>query len=489
MKTYLLIYLFVPIFFYSQNSQEYIIKEKINQLIDLEPTDKYEENKIISLSNDLYYISKKAGSKEGVITALENKANIYLTRGDVDECLKIVSEGILLAEELQNHYYMSKFFSIKAEALLDAGDYAGSRINFSKALKTTHFVKDKDLRYILRMEIYEGLIGSVEYQYDQTRKIIYKDSIVYFAKKGYEESLKISEKRFPKKKYAVGQAARLLGEVFVESSNYKQGEKYLNIAEKLLSDNNDKRLVAALYSAKGTLEFKIGNKEKALEYYQKALKLSLNFHYNDLTIEIYKNYIKYYKEVGDVKQELYFLEKSNVLSDSLSKIQKEALITQGREEISLANRKQFKNLSSYKIFMILGIIFLAASVFYYFYRKNKIKGEPKTNYLDTYPEKNKIDEDKIRTLLELAKSNDKQFLITFQEIFSDLYQELLKFDQLTSADLEMCAYLKLNMQTKEIATYKKISIGAVDNRKYRIRKKLNLLPETDLYKWINSIKP
>ncbi|MDV3779096.1 hypothetical protein CMU09_17815 [Elizabethkingia anophelis] len=72
--------------------------------------------------------------------------------------------------------------------------------------------------------------------------------------------------------------------------------------------------------------------------------------------------------------------------------------------------------------MILGIIFLAASVFYYFYRKNKIKGEPKTNHLDTYPEKNKIDEDKIRTLLELAKSNDKQFLITFQEIFSDLYQ-------------------------------------------------------------------
>lgn len=53
----------------------------------------------------------------------------------------------------------------------------------------------------------------------------------------------------------------------------------------------------------------------------------------------------------------------------------------------------------------------------------------------------------------------------------------------------MCAYLKLNMQTKEIATYRKISIGAVDNRKYRIRKKLNLLPETDLYKWINSIKP
>lgn len=88
----------------------------------------------------------------------------------------------------------------------------------------------------------------------------------------------------------------------------------------------------------------------------------------------------------------------------------------------------------------------------------------------------------------MAKNNEKQFLIVFQEVYSDLYKELLKYSQLTSADLEMCAYLKLNIQTKEIAMYKKVSIGAVDNRKYRIRKKMNLLPESDLYKWINTIK-
>jgi DNA-binding CsgD family transcriptional regulator len=76
---------------------------------------------------------------------------------------------------------------------------------------------------------------------------------------------------------------------------------------------------------------------------------------------------------------------------------------------------------------------------------------------------------------ESAKTNDKNFLITFQQTFPELYQKLLKLNtELTPNDIELCAFLKLNIQTKEIALYKKSSIGSVDNRKYRLRKKLNL---------------
>ena len=59
----------------------------------------------------------------------------------------------------------------------------------------------------------------------------YKDSILYFAKKNYEESSQISEKKIsislPKNNMV--QAARLLGEAFVKHSNYKEGRKILLI--------------------------------------------------------------------------------------------------------------------------------------------------------------------------------------------------------------------------------------------------------------------
>ncbi|HFK5528170.1 TPA: hypothetical protein ACGZ99_002229 [Elizabethkingia anophelis] len=488
MKIYLLICLLLSVLFYSQNSNDQIIKEKIKQLNDLRAASKGEEKKIISLANDLYYISKSTENKEGMFVSLESLAAVYMNRGEANECLKVAPEGILLAEEQKNYYWQSRFLNFKARALLIAGNYTDSRIIFSRASKSIDLIENKEVKTLLKAEAYQDLINYSESEYRQNGKKIYKDSILYFAKKNYDESLKISEKMFPRERYKVGQAARILGEILVEYSNYKEGEKYINIAEKLLKNGDDNRLYAALYNAKGNLKFKEGNNEKALEYYQKALDLSINFHYNSLTTEIYNSFIRYYKKTGNIRQELYYVEKSKILNDSLSAIHKNALITQSREDVQLANKKQLSAYKTWAILLIIGTVLLICLIFYYFYRKNKKRNQIKSNYLNLPTQKNDVDENKIALLLDMAKNNDKQFLVVFQEVFADLYQELLKFHQLTSADLEMCAYLKLNIQTKEIAMYKKVSIGAVDNRKYRIRKKLNLLPESDLYKWINTIK-
>jgi DNA-binding CsgD family transcriptional regulator len=54
------------------------------------------------------------------------------------------------------------------------------------------------------------------------------------------------------------------------------------------------------------------------------------------------------------------------------------------------------------------------------------------------------------------------------------------------SDLEYCALIKLDFNTKEIAQSKDISIRTVESKKYRLRKKLNL-PED--IKNINSWFP
>jgi DNA-binding NarL/FixJ family response regulator len=47
--------------------------------------------------------------------------------------------------------------------------------------------------------------------------------------------------------------------------------------------------------------------------------------------------------------------------------------------------------------------------------------------------------------------------------------------------------LKLKFTTKEIAEYTFVSIKAIQNRKNRLRKRLFIENDTDLYDWIDGL--
>ncbi|WP_159522651.1 helix-turn-helix transcriptional regulator [Sunxiuqinia indica] len=46
--------------------------------------------------------------------------------------------------------------------------------------------------------------------------------------------------------------------------------------------------------------------------------------------------------------------------------------------------------------------------------------------------------------------------------------------ELTSKDLRLCAYLRMNLSSKEIAPLLGISVRGVENHRYRVRKKMKL---------------
>lgn len=69
----------------------------------------------------------------------------------------------------------------------------------------------------------------------------------------------------------------------------------------------------------------------------------------------------------------------------------------------------------------------------------------------------------------------KRFEMNFKELHEDFFERLLKsYPSLTPKDLKLCAYLKMNLATKEIAPLMAISIRGVEIHRYRLRKKLNL---------------
>ena len=75
----------------------------------------------------------------------------------------------------------------------------------------------------------------------------------------------------------------------------------------------------------------------------------------------------------------------------------------------------------------------------------------------------------------------KMFLIKFEEKHTGFFKQLKTlYPQLTANDLKLCACLKLNLDSKAIAALMNISVRAVENSRYRLRKKINIPPNENL---------
>jgi len=80
----------------------------------------------------------------------------------------------------------------------------------------------------------------------------------------------------------------------------------------------------------------------------------------------------------------------------------------------------------------------------------------------------------------------------FEEAFNNADKDFLKkikekHKALTPNDLRLCAYLRLNLSSKEIAPLLNISARSVEVKRYRLRKKMNLPHESSLTNYILEI--
>ena len=102
--------------------------------------------------------------------------------------------------------------------------------------------------------------------------------------------------------------------------------------------------------------------------------------------------------------------------------------------------------------------------------------------------KDKIDISSAKKLTSLLYEDPNAFYLSFLEAYPDFSKKLLELNpSIKSSDVEFCALIKLNLETKQIAQLKKMTIGAVEAKKYRIRRKLNISREQNIYIFISNL--
>ncbi|MEG2614135.1 MAG: triple tyrosine motif-containing protein, partial [Alistipes sp.] len=100
---------------------------------------------------------------------------------------------------------------------------------------------------------------------------------------------------------------------------------------------------------------------------------------------------------------------------------------------------------------------------------------------------------KINSFIEsnLDAGNDwKMFLINFEQKHTGFFRILKeRYPDLTNNDLRLCACLKLHLDSKEIAALMNLTVRAVENSRYRLRKRLGLQSAQNLNDFLMNIEP
>jgi hypothetical protein len=92
-------------------------------------------------------------------------------------------------------------------------------------------------------------------------------------------------------------------------------------------------------------------------------------------------------------------------------------------------------------------------------------------------EENKQPVQKIIVDLQSITENEvwEEFEYRFQNVHEEFYQNLKKkFPDLTPSEIKLAAFLRLNMNTKEIASITNQSVNSLETARYRLRKKLGI---------------
>jgi DNA-binding CsgD family transcriptional regulator len=82
----------------------------------------------------------------------------------------------------------------------------------------------------------------------------------------------------------------------------------------------------------------------------------------------------------------------------------------------------------------------------------------------------------------------ENFTKHFDKVHSDFVVGLKeKHPNISASELKLCAYLRMNLTTKEIAQLMNISVRGVEISRYRLRKKLGIPSEQNLFDYLINI--
>lgn len=324
-----------------------------------------------------------------------------------------------------------------------------------------------------------------------------------------------------------------LGKLYNELGKDEKARDFLNEAITLRIKQNDLKSLSKSYAFLAVYYFNQNQHDSAIWAANECLSYARQVGAVLPQGEAFETLHSIYKSQGKYKEALEAFENFKVISDSLLTRQKVSEISNLEANFQIAEYEKETEIqkqkirSKYTIFVIvLGglsfsailLLFLArsqtkrvklekqnleyevelknkelATNVMYLVQKNKLINKMASKLLTLKENMKEINKKEVQYIIsDLQSEVDnkvwEEFEIRFQQVHNDFYDSLrAKHPDLTPSEERLCALLRLNLTTKEIAAINHQSIRGIEVTRGRLRKKLNLTgTDTNLISYLEQ---
>lgn len=425
----------------------------------------------LNISKTLNYSSGKSRSYFYLARALS-----YLGEYEKSlEYLKLCEKETYTKNNADVH---SEICRIKGQILMYIGLPAASIKEFNRGVYYVNQIIDKTKKLQLKSLAYENL--SISY-----KNVQQYDSMFHYINKN-KEILDVYS--FPHSNNNKINLYTLFGDYYSMKEKYDSASYFFNKALFIAKTNNIV-YTSWIHSHWGDMEYQRGNPDLALSYYHLALNNLQQTQMRNEFQDLYKQMAKAYKMKGIEDSAKFYndnaIKLENEYLNARQKATENALALLLSEEESRLNNKYNDKITTL-IYIMTGLSFLGVIIWLQWrisHRQKMKEVEKKVKNLQLRLS------DNMQELIELAKTNDNTFITCFSKAYPKFVKNIYeKHPDLISSELWFCAMLFLEFSSKEIAQYSFVEHRSVQIRKSRLRKKLKISSDVDLYYYIKSFQ-
>ncbi len=329
-----------------------------------------------------------------------------------------------------------------------------------------------------------------------------------------------------------------IGRLMFRMDSIDKAFEYYKLAEEMMFKYNYLLSIPWLCNNYSYSYFNMGEYEKAIFYADSSYNYSKHIKNNTTQITALSLLKDIYTKTGRVEKALDCANKLLMLKDTVHDKEKEDKIKLMELKFEYEKEQRIKDLKTrnkvLRLWLVIGGLFITVFLLYILLRLQQVKVRhaklnreilalEKENLNKELDLKNRELTSKIISLINISEVIDdiimkltqsglnfkkenqsliqelvsglrtykktdiwQEFEQTFITIHPEFYKKLqTDFPELTNKELRLCAFLKLNMSSKEISNIMHININSVETARTRLRKKLNLTgTDISLYTFI-----